>query len=122
MISEIMIGLGTGLISGFVSGILVTMLFEKRNNRKHVEMFWSNYLWKSLEYCHINMPVELLEMMKPLGGQNSRFGQAIIDIQDIISPLEDEEMSEEQERLFNDFKIAYEEYAKWVSDNKKKLW
>lgn len=122
MIAEIIVGLGTGFISGIVSGILVTIFFEKRSHKKHVEEFWSNYLWKSLEYCHINIPIELLGMLKPLGGQNSRFGKAIMDIQDVVSPLEEEEMSEEQVRLFNDFKVAYEEYAKWVSNSKKKLW
>ncbi len=115
---EIIISLIIGIVSGVISGYLVSIYFERKSKQRQIEEFWRDYLWKSLEYCKMNVPIELIEMLKPLGGQNGRFGTAVININDILYPQHEEEMSEEQQELFKNFLIAFEEYNKWLHKNK----
>lgn len=86
-IKDILISLLTGVVAGFISSFGVSIYFEIRNKQRRIEEFWRDYLWKSLEYCKMFIPIELIEMLKPFGGQKGRFGTAVININDILYPI-----------------------------------
>ena len=67
-IKEIILSLIIGIVSGVISGYLVSIYCDRKNNQRQIEEFWRDYLWKSLEYCKMYVPAELLEKLEPLGG------------------------------------------------------
>ena len=116
---DVVISLIVGIISGVISGMIVSKYYNHKAELKRIDDYWNHYLWKSLENCNMFIPEETLAMLKPLGGQNSKFGQAIISIHNILHPLDNEEMTKEQQQLFENFTIAYREYNEWKKNNNR---
>lgn len=115
MLINIAISLLTGLISGIVSGFILYKITKREEQRRQVFLFWQKYLFDSLQYCDMYLPIDMLSNLAPVGGANSKFGQAIIHIMDILHPenSEDKVMSDEENELFEQFEIAWKELMKW---------
>lgn len=66
------------------------------------------------------VPRETIEHLKYIKDKDSKFHQAIQNILDIINPYghEDREMSEEENKLFDNSEIALNELEKWKNKSK----
>lgn len=124
MVTNILISLGTGIVSGiltgFITGILVTRHYQKKEKHDELYSFWMKYIFDVYGECGMHIPVELLDNLSSLGGFKGRFGQAINSIEEIRYPTgEDRELTEEEEKKIKNAMIALEELGKWNTASKK---
>ena len=114
--SEIIIG----LLSGIVSSGIIYIVTEHRKKRQEIYNYWHNFLCNSLTYCEMYVPNETIEHLKYIKDKDGKFHQAIQNILDITNPYghEDREMSAEEIKLFDNFRIALNEFEKWKNKSK----
>ncbi len=121
-INSVIIPLLIGVISGIISSAIVYFFFQRVERKEHLKRYWITYIMNCYNSADLNIPVELLEMLKPMGGLKSEFGQAIIAIYDIKAKAssENRELSDEELELSRLQKIAVEEYHKIFSRKSKR--
>ena len=111
IIENIVLGLISGIISGIITGFLVYWITKKRENKYRAFCNLRSFVFRVLEKCEIHIPIDILEDLKTLAGNNKRLKDSLKEIVDCIHPKnsEDIEYSEEEIRLFNSIQIAIEE-------------
>ena len=65
LILSILISLTTGIVSGVISGLIVTIHYRKKDDIKN---YWTSYLFQSLKYCNMDIPEQMISMLKLMGG------------------------------------------------------
>lgn len=122
LVINILVSLITGIIAGIITGVIVTKHYQKKEKNDELYQFWMKYIFDVYGECGMHVPVDLLEMMAPLGGFKGKFGQAINSIEDIRYPIgEDRELTDEEAEKINNAMIALQELAKW-NKSRKKWW
>lgn len=120
MIKEILIGIGTGLVSGVLSGYAVYSFTNKCEENRRVFHFWENFLYNALGKCEMYIPVEEIREKRKIGEKGTAWDRAITAIWDQLNPYGNEniEFSEDQVELSNNVMIALKELYKWAQNNK----
>ena len=115
MISDILIG----LITGMVSGLVVYFATKHREEKYQTYMFWNGFLFDALGNCEVWLPTDALKMISKVGDKDSTWYKAIYDIFDDINPYghEDRDMTEKECRIFDNVGIAFNELQKWKKKN-----
>ncbi len=115
MLSDIVVGISAGLISGW----LVYVLTKRREKKHQTYYFWRSYLFDVLKHCEMYIPIDLVDQLTPLGGKESEFGAAIYAILDDTRPFDaaDRELTDLENRLTENVLIALNELDKWKKQN-----
>ena len=67
MITNILIGLITGTVSGFI----VYFATKRREEKYQTYMFWNRFLFDALGDCEIWLPTDALKMISRVGDKDS---------------------------------------------------
>lgn len=120
LLCDVLIGLGTGLISGGASGYLVYRMTKWREKKYETYYFCRNYLFGALRHCEIDIPVEQIEELFSIDGKDGTWGKAIYEIMDAtrLFDAEDRELSEREKVIADNVEIALEELEKWKKKNR----
>ena len=120
MVSDLIIGLITGFVSGIASGYFVYSRTKRQEEKYHAAMFCENYLFRMLEKCEIYIPREELSYFHYIGDKDTEWGKAIYHLLDVSNPFshDDIEMTEEQNYIGENVLIALNELSNWKKENK----
>lgn len=113
--NSIIINIIIGIISGVLSGIFVYVLTQHLEKNRNTYFILSDYLYKTMERCEIEIPSELLRYSKNVGDRNTAWGKAFESILDITRKyeLKEREFSPEEEELANCIMTALKELNAW---------
>ena len=116
---EIVVSIVTSLITGVISGWVVYLWTKQRDKKYQVYYFWRGYLFDALRHCEMYVPNKVLSQIPDVGGKESAFEKAIYAILDDTRPFdaEDREMTDREDRIFNNVIAAMDELEKWKKRN-----
>ena len=123
IVYNLLIGLGTGVISGLITGYIVYKLTKKREENYETYLFCSKFLFSALEKCEMYIPVDTLNYISKIDENvDSPWRTSTQNILDYINPFghEDKELSNKEHELLENFMTAFGELEKWK--NKKHLY
>ena len=109
-----------GLLSGIISGYIVYILTKKAEKKREICLYCEKFLFDSLGKCEMHIPVELLHYIHAIDKDpNSPWRISTQAIIDMTNPYghEDTEQSSEQVALFEHVMIALKELDKWKKKN-----
>ena len=103
-----------GLITGFVSGWVVYVCTTKREEKKQAKTFLESYIFSSLEKCDIYFPMDLLKKISLLKSESSDLKESVYDLINALHPenTEESEYTEQQTEIFEKALKAMEELSK----------
>lgn len=115
MLYDILIGVCTGMVTGIISGWIVYILTKRREEEYETYRFWYFYLLDALKYCDLHIPIDALHQIPADVGAESTWSKTFISLYDHIHHAEllDLEASEQDQAIFNDITVLFEELNKW---------
>ena len=118
--TNISVSLLSGIISGVISSLIVYFVTKNRERKYRTYAYWESFLFHALNRFGIEVPTEALEYLTDVGDNGSRWHKAMNNVMDILYKpnVESREITDEEEKLFNNVGIALDELSKWAKANK----
>ena len=120
MLKDILIGLGTGLVSGILSGYLVYLFTKRREKKQETYQYCMQFLFSVLSKCEMCIPYKDLNYFSFVNkDKNSLWRTSIQKILDSTNPYghEDKILSKEEKELADCVRTALNELENWKKQN-----
>lgn len=77
-----------GILTGIISGVIVTEYYNWKSNIDQTYFFWLHYLSSAFARSGIPLPIDEVRQLKAVGGQHSEFGKIYAKINARLQPLD----------------------------------
>lgn len=112
--NDLICNIVVGLVTGFISGLVVYVLTTKRERRNRAHNFIKYFLFNSLDKIGMVFPAELMDKLHLISKGNAELNRAILDVISVlyIQKIEDVEMTDEENEIFQKISKALDELSK----------
>lgn len=106
-----------GLLTGIVSGVLVTEYYNWKSDIDRTYFFWLHYLSSAFAKSGMPMPIDEVRQLKAVGGQDSKFGKTYAKINARLQPLDMHKSLPHKETTIADLSVqAWKELNEWYDN------
>lgn len=114
---EIFWSIFIGLLTGLVSGVIVTSYYNWKSDIDQTYFFWLHYLSSAFTKSGIPLPIDEVCQLKAVGGQDSEFGKTYAKINARLQPLDMKKKLPNNEAVIADLSSqAWKQLDKWYDD------
>lgn len=105
------------LLTGLISGVIVTSYYNWKSDIDQTYFFWLHYLSSAFSKSDMPLPIDEVRQLKAVGGQNSEFGKTYAKINAGLQPLDMQKKLPNNEAKIAELSAqAWNQLDKWYDD------